>query len=116
MFCWIPYIPVLHQIFDKVTSWGKYHIAKKHSKAIRRFVRKSKICDKDFHNFYLMQEHGAQKGSGARTVDVAHLLSDVDDKSLKEELEPCKHFLVDSEMKNGRHRVYNCALGTLDPK
>ena len=28
----------------------------------------------------------------------------------------CKKFLVDSEMENGRHRVYNFAMYTLDPK
>ena len=41
---------------------------------------------------------------------------DVDDISPKEELETCKHFLVDSEIGNGRHRVYNFAMETLDPK
>ena len=34
----------------------------------------------------------------------------------KEELKTCKHFLMDSEMENGRHRVYNFAMDTLDPK
>ena len=32
-------------------------------------------------------------------------MGDVDDKNLKVEPETCKHFLVDSEMENGRHRV-----------
>ena len=43
-------------------------------------------------------------------------MGDVDDNSLKEELKTCKQFLVDSEMENGRHRVYNFAMDTLDPK
>ena len=38
-------------------------------------------------------------------------MGDVDDNSLKEE-----HFVVDSQMKNGRHRVYKFAMDTLDPK
>ena len=33
------------------------------------------------------------------------LKGDVDDNSLREELETCKRFLVDSEMENGRERV-----------
>ena len=43
-------------------------------------------------------------------------MRDVDDKSLKEELGTCKQFLVDSEMENGRHRVYNFAVDILDTK
>ena len=43
-------------------------------------------------------------------------MGDVDDKSLKEELETCKHFLFEREMENGKHRVYNFAMGTLDPE
>ena len=40
-----------------------------------------------------------------KMFDVAHVLVDADDNSLKEELETRKHFLVDSEMENGRYRV-----------
>ena len=60
------------------------------------------------------REHGAQRGSGAQTVEVAHVMRDVDDKSLKEEMEKCKYFLADSERENGRHRVYNFGTDTLD--
>ena len=92
-----------------------YHIAKKH------IVHKCNLSDKDFHSFYNLREHkwkeiGAQRSSGARTVDVAHVMGDVDDKGLKEELKTFKHFLVDSEMENGLQKVYNSAMDTLDPK
>ena len=40
-------------------------------------------------------------------------MGDVVDKNLKDDPESCKHFSVDSEMKNGRHRVYNFARDTL---
>ena len=81
-----------------------YHIAVKHSKATSRFVHKNKVYDKDFHSFYLLRkEHGAQIGSRAEDAYVAQLIRDVDDNSLKEELESCKHFLVDSKIENGRH-------------
>ena len=33
---------------------------------------------------------------------------------VNQELETCKHFLVDSEIDNGRHRVFNCAREILD--
>ena len=65
---------------------------------------------------YKRKEHEAQRGSRAQNDDVAHVIGDVDEASLKGEMETCKHFLVDTEMENGRHRVYNFAMDTLDPK
>ena len=99
----------------------QYHIAKKHSKATARTVHKLKICDKHLQSFYNLQEHerrdhGAERGSRAQNADVARVMGDVDDNSWKEEHETCKHFSVDSEMENGRHRVYNFAMDTLGPK
>ena len=41
-------------------------------------------------------------------------MRDVDDQSLGEELESCKHFLTDTEMENGRHRVFNFAMSSFD--
>ena len=35
-------------------------------------------------------------------------------KFLGEKLESCKHFLTDTEMKNGRHRVFNSAMSSFD--
>ena len=45
--------------------------------------------------------------------DVNKLLED-DDADLKEELQACQHFLVDSELEKGRHRVFNCAMSIFD--
>ena len=55
-------------------------------------LHKSKICDKDFHSFYLLRErkrkeHISQRLSGAQNVDVTQPMGDVDDKRLEEELE-----------------------------
>ena len=41
-------------------------------------------------------------------------MGDVDDQGLREELESCKHFLTDTEMENGRHRVFNFAMSSID--
>ena len=80
-----------------------------------------KICDKDVHSLHKSrerkrQEHEAQRGFGAQNINVAHVMRDVDDNSLKEELETSKHFLVDSQMKNGRRIVYNFSMDILYPK
>ena len=42
------------------------------------------------------------------------IVGDVDDQSLREELESCKHFFTDTEMENGRHRVFNFAMSSFD--
>ena len=36
----------------------------------------------------------------------------VDDQSFREELDSCNHFLTDTEMDNGRHRVFNFAMSS----
>ena len=45
--------------------------------------------------------------------DMSNLPED-DDADLKEELQACQHFLVDSELEKGRHRVFNFAMSTFD--
>ena len=105
----------------KSSEEKKYHVAKKHLKATVRVVYECKIREKAIHSFYYFREHqrrehGAQRRSGAQNVDVTQLMRDVDDNSLKEELETSKRFLVDDEMENWRQRNYNIAIDTLDPK
>ena len=38
----------------------------------------------------------------------------IDDQSLREEMESCKHFLTDTEMEIGRHRVFNFGMSSFD--
>ena len=40
-------------------------------------------------------------------------MGDVDDQNLREELQSCRHFLVDSEIQKGRHSVFNFAVNNL---
>ena len=42
------------------------------------------------------------------------IVGDVDDHSLRGELKSCEHFLADTEMENGRHRVFNFAMSSFD--
>ena len=89
----------------------KYHNAEKHTKVNARVVHKCRISDKEFYSLRerKQKEHGERIDSRAQNVDVAHVMGDVDDNSLKEELEKCNHFFVESEMENRRHRVHNIA-------
>ena len=93
-----------------------YHIANKHATPPLKSTHKCKICFKEFSGFYALRqhktsEHGLQMKSGE--FDVSNLLED-DDADLKEELQACQHFLVDSELEKGRHRVFNFAMSTFD--
>ena len=55
-----------------------------------------------------------QIGSKTRDVDVEHIVGDVQDHKLREELRSCQHFLVDSELQQARHKVFNYAVETLN--
>ena len=57
-------------------------------------------------------QHGTQIGFGASIIDVEDIVADVNDQSLRKELESRKHFLSDTEMENGRHRVFNFAMSS----
>ena len=96
-----------------------YHIAKKHSVPRPSIIYRCKLCHAEFPGFYALRQHkntqhGTQIGFGASNIDVEDMVGDVDDQSLREELESCKHFLSDTEMENGRHRVSNFAMSSLD--
>ena len=60
--------------------------------------------------------HIARRRSGARNVDDTNVMGDVDDTNLTEELLTCKIFLVDTEMYNGRYRIFNFAMHPVDLK
>ena len=59
-------------------------------------------------------QHGTQTGFGASNIDVEAMVGDVEDQSLREELDSCKHFLTDFERENGRHKVFNFAMSSFD--
>ena len=42
------------------------------------------------------------------------IVGDADKQGLREELESCKRFLENTEMENGRHRVFNFGMSSFD--
>ena len=95
-----------------------YHIAKKHSAAGPSKTYKCSLCHAEFPGFYALRQHkntqhGKQIGFGASNIDVEDIIGDVDDQSLREELQSCRHFLVDSEIQKGRHSVFNFTVNNL---
>ena len=95
-----------------------YHIAKQHSVAGPSETYQSKLCHAEFPGFYALRQHrntqhGTQIGFEASNIDVEDIVGDVDDQSLREELQSCKHFLVDSEIQKRRHSVFNFVVNKL---
>ena len=95
-----------------------YHIAKQHSAAGPPKTYKCTLCHAEFPGFYALRQHkntqhGKQIGFGASKTDVEDIVRDVDDQSLREELQSCRHFLVDSEIQKGRHSVFNLTVNNL---
>ena len=92
------------------------HIAKKHATPRAKNTHKCKVCFKEFSGFYALRQHKTSKHGlqmKSAELDVSNLLDD-DNADLKEELQACQHFLVDSELEKGRHRVFNFVMSTLD--
>ena len=114
-----PLLYPMPQLFNIVPDDLNYHVAKKHCVPRPSITYKCKLCHAEFPDFYALRQHensrhGTQVGFGARNIDVEDIVGDVDDQSLREELESCKHFLTDTEMEKGRHRVFNFAMSSFE--
>ena len=73
----------------------------------------------EFQGFYALRQHRnnqhtMQIGSGTRDVDVEHIVGDIEEHMLREELRSCQHLLVDSELETARYKVFNYAVQTLN--
>ena len=96
-----------------------YHIAKKHSAPKPIVTFKCELSYPEFPGSYALRQHrntqhGMQIGSETRIVDVEHIVGDVEDRRLREELHSCQQFLVDSELERARHKVFNYAVENLN--
>ena len=96
-----------------------YPVAKKQSVLRPSIAYKCKLCQAKFPGFYALGHHintqqGALIGFLPSNTNVEDIVRDVDDQSLRQELESCRYFLTDTEMENGRHRVFNFAMSSFD--
>ena len=105
----------------KLQNDPNYHIAKKHSAPKPDVTFKCKLCCQQFPGFYALRQHrntqhGMQTGLKSRDVDVEHIVGDVEDLWLRQELLFCQHCLVGSELERARHNVFHYAVETLNEK
>ena len=104
--------------FTKSKDDINYHIAKQHRAAGPSITYKCKLCHAEFPGFYALRQHkniqqGTQLGFRASNIVVEDIVGDVDGQSLREELQSCRYFLVDSEIQKGRHSVFNFVVNNL---
>ena len=81
-------------------------------------------CEQEFPSYYSLQqhrrkEHGAKQRKPSDTVaDLNKIVEEEGEngEKLKEELSASQQFLVDTEIENGRHKVFNFQMSKLDTK
>ena len=101
-----------------------FHVAKKHAPSTSKQSTVCSSCEQEFPSYYSLQqhrrkEHGTKQRKPSDTVaDLNKIVEEEgeDGVKLKEELSACQHFLVDTEMENGRHKVFNFQMSKLDTK
>ena len=101
-----------------------YHMAKKHAQPSSKQSTVCSSCEQEFPSYYSLQqhrrkEHGVKQRKPSDTVaDLNKIVEEEgeDGEKLKEEFSACQHFLVDTEMENGRHKVFNFQMSKLDTK
>ena len=113
------YCPKCPNFSNKSRDDLSYHIANKHSVPRPSKTYKCKLCHAEFAGFYALRQHkitqhGTQIGFGASNIDVEDIVGAVDDQSLREELQSFEHFLTDTEMENGRQRVFNFPMSSFE--
>ena len=57
--------------------------------------------------------HTADTTTSGEKADMQSFADAGDDKSLEEELQSCRHFLVDSEIQKGRHSVFSFVVNNI---
>ena len=112
------FCPKCPKFFTKSRDDRKYHFAKKHSAARPRNNQTFKECSFEFPSFYSLRHHkqryhAAETTSSAENVEIQSLADAADDKSLGEELQLCRHFLVDSKLQKRNHSVFNFVVNNL---
>ena len=112
------YCPKCPNFITKSRDDLNYQIAKKHSAAGPKNNDTCKKCSIEFSSFYSLRHHKqryitTETTSSEEKADMQSLADLGDDKSLEEELQSCRFFLVDSEIQKGRHSVFSFVVTNL---
>ena len=94
-----------------------FQSSKKHAKSTPKST-KCVSCEKEVPRYYSLQQHH-KKDHGLKASDSAADLNKIfeneeDSDQLQDELNACQHFLTDTEVENGRHKLFNFQNSKLD--
>ena len=102
-----------------------YHLAKHHAPQEKKLSTVGTICLEEFPSFYSLQQHKRRKHGTSTKVATksSEILKEVleseeldkNSEQLQQELSACQHFFDNTEMENGRHKVFNFKTPKLDP-
>ena len=93
-------------------------LPKKHSAAGPKSNHTCKECRIEFPNFHSLRQnkqlyHTGETTSSGEKANMQNLADAGVDKSREEELQSCRHFLVDSQIQKGRHSVFIFVVNNL---
>ena len=94
-----------------------YHFAKNHSYLKPDFAFKCKLCYQEFPLSYASRQNkNNQDGFPIKTtnVDPDDVKNEVDDANSTNELRSCQHLLVNSDLDQARHKVFNSGIENLN--
>ena len=107
----VPNSPQNHKMISVTILLGRTAPQNLMSSSSVNFVIKS---FQDFTLYVSIETLNTECKSTTRDVNVEHMVGDIEDHRLREELRSCQHFLVDSELERARHKVFNYAVETLN--
>ena len=98
-----------------------FDTSKKHLNSTPKST-KSVLSEKRFPSYYSLQlhrkkDHGLKaRKTNDSVADLNKILENEEDSDQqRDELNTSQHFFTDTEMENGRHKVFNFQLSKLDP-
>ena len=117
--------PKCPNFYTKKKEDLNYHLAKHHAPKDIKLSTVCTVCLEEFPSFCSLQQHKRRMHGTSTKVGIksSEKLKEVleseelDQKNeqLRQELSACQHFFDNTEMENGRHRVFNFKLSKLNP-
>ena len=93
-----------------------FHTSKMHMKSTPKST-KCLLYEKEIPSYYSLEQH-CKKDHGLKVRKTSDFVADLNkileneknSDQIRDELNACQHFLTDTEMENGRHKVFNFQL------
>ena len=117
--------PKCPHFYTKRKEYLNYHLAKHHAPQEKKPSTVCTICLEEIPSFCSLQQHKRRKHGTSTKIGTKSSESlkegleseesDGNSEQLQQQLSACQNFFVNTEMENGRHRVFNFKLSKFDP-